>query len=337
MAWVALGGAAIGAVGSMYSANKQAKTAKELAKQQQQYGTAGQTAEQQAQAAKDAQIWASDQNKSNQLWANDINQGNLQAQMDSNRIGQTNAFGNQVGYDAEGNQFQKFGSADQSTLDALRGQRDSAIGGMSNTFDVNGDVMNAYKALQDPLLQQRQDKENARLAAMGLSTGSGSAWQQSQQALNDMRTRADSDAILKGFDANQQLQQSNRANLGALNTTQNTLQSGLQQPDFWKVGTTAVNAPTVSAQSPELLKAWGADMGMMNNNAVNQSNAAAGWGNLAGSLGGAVGQVDWGGLFGNSGNVGSPQGSFINNSNNGVATTSPVANPYAGMTSTPLP
>jgi len=335
MSGIALGGAVIGAAGGMWSANKQAKTAKELAKQQQQYGSAGATALEQQKAAQDAQLWASDQNKSNQLWANDQNRQNMLWSQNQNKsYDQTNAFGNTLGYDAEGNQIQKFGGADQATLDALRGQRDSAIGGMSNKFNVQGDVMNAYRALNDPLQQQSRDKENARLAAMGLSTGSGSAWENSQRAINDAQTRSDQNAILAGFQADQALQQSNRANLGALNTTQNTLTSGLGQAAMPQIGTTTVNAPTVSAMSPDLMAAWGADMGQMNNNAVNQSNAAAGWGNLAGSIGGAVGGADWSGLFG--GSTGSPQGSFINNTNNGVAVASPVANPYAGMTSTPL-
>ena len=299
MSGIALGGAVIGAAGGMWSANKQAKTAKELAKQQQQYGSAGATALEQQKAAQGAQLWASDQNKSNQLWANDQNRQNMLWSQNQNKsYDQTNAFGNTLGYDAEGNQIQKFGGADQATLDALRGQRDSAIGGMSNKFNVQGDVMNAYRALNDPLQQQSRDKENARLAAMGLSTGSGSAWENSQRSINDAQTRSDQNAILAGFQADQALQQSNRANLGALNTTQNTLQSGLGQAAMPQIGSTTVNAPTVSAMSPDLMNAWSQDMGNMSANAVNQSNAAGGWGNLAGSLGGAVGKMDLGSMFG---------------------------------------
>jgi len=225
----------------------------------------------------------------------------LWSQNQNKSYDQTNAFGNTLGYDAEGNQIQKFGSADQATLDALRGQRDSAIGGMSNKFNVQGDVMNAYRALNDPLQQQSRDKENARLAAMGLSTGSGSAWENSQRSINDAQTRSDQNAILAGFQADQALQQSNRANLGALNTTQNTLQSGLGQAAMPQIGSTSVSAPTVSAMSPDLMNAWSQDMGNMSANAVNQSNAASGWGNLAGSLGGAVGKMDLGSMFGGSG------------------------------------
>jgi hypothetical protein len=62
MPW-AVAGAAIGAAGSVYSANKQSKTAKELADKRAQLGSGMDASGLSTAQDKENQIWASDQNK----------------------------------------------------------------------------------------------------------------------------------------------------------------------------------------------------------------------------------------------------------------------------------
>ena len=58
-------------------------------------------------------------------------------------------------------------------------------GGLSaDQFGFNNDVFKAMQGLSAPQLETQRNRENARLAAMGLGTGSGQAWGSAQDALN---------------------------------------------------------------------------------------------------------------------------------------------------------
>jgi len=184
-------------------------------------------------------------NRGNQEWAQGLNQAAYDRTLGQNRIGQSNAFGNTLSYDENGNQVQKFGGADQATLDALRGKRDEAVGGMGD-FNIDNSVYNARKANMDQDLAARRGQQEARLAAMGLSTGSGSAWANAQRALGDTETRAQNELISGSVEDWNTEQNNLRSNLGALNSTEGNLRNNLGQADFWKQGNTAtVNAPTM--------------------------------------------------------------------------------------------
>jgi len=133
--------------------------------------------------------------------------------------------------------------------------------GMGGGFDVNGDVMNAYKAINQPLVDQQRDKENARLAAMGLGTGSGRAWGTAQDALNRNQVNSDQNAILQGFQADQALRSSNRADLGAMGGVREGIQRGTAQPEYWKQGQYAgVTAPQQQAVQSSIgsMSGWSA-------------------------------------------------------------------------------
>jgi hypothetical protein len=157
-------------------------------------------------------------------------------QLEQNRVDQSTPFANRS-WDrdpttGEWKQTTTLNSADQGILDQLRGKESGIIGGMGQGFNVQGDVMNAYKALQAPQLEQQRNRENARLAAMGLGTGSGQAWGYSQDALNRSENEAGQQAILAGFNADQQLRQSNRADLGALQSQYGQFQNSMNMPTF---------------------------------------------------------------------------------------------------------
>ena len=249
-----MGASLIGAGISAGSSLLGGKKGKKKAAQQQQAALEAQqkAAQQQMQWARDNAIWANEQNKANAETEYQRNLEGANRDLTANRADQSSDFGNLTWTQdpTTGQWSQQIGvsAADKPLLDSLRGKREELVGGLGGGFDVQGDVMNAYRALQNPLLQESRDKENARLAAMGLSTGSGSAWQTAQRSLNDAQTRADQNAILQGFQANQALQDANRQNLGALNSTEGNLRQNLGQADFWKQGGNAgVNAPTMGA------------------------------------------------------------------------------------------
>lgn len=347
MVWAATAVGAAGVINSAYQGSQNRKAAKKLADQQSQLGTGEQTAAEQLQADKDSQMWAVDQNKANQLWANEINQGNLMNQLQQNRLDWgREGFGSGTFDEATGRYDISLDPSQKANLDAIRRNQAAGLGAMKTGFDVNSDVMNAYRGLQQPLVQEARDRENARLAAMGLSTGSGSAWQTAQRSLNDAQTRADQNAILAGFQADQSLQQNNRANLGTMGQMESGMLAGMNTPTYAQMGTSQVSAPTVTSPKMNLMGGWAADQSMAQNNynasAAGNAANAAGWQGLISGAGNALGGAakdagGWGNLLGFGGSTGSPQGSFIGNADNGVATASPVANPYAGMTSTPLP
>jgi len=251
--------------------------------------------------------WANDQNKQNQLWMNDVNQSNLDKQLSQNRLDWgREGFGGGTFNKDTGRYDINLDPSQKANLDAIRQKQAAGIGAMDTGFNVNGDVMNAYRNLQNPMLQESRDRENARLAAMGLGTGSGTAWESSQRSLNDAQMRGDQSAILAGFEANQALQNNNRSNLATMGNMEGQMLQGMNAPSYAQAGTSSVSAPNVSAPStswanitsPNLAPptitapnvnyggAWSNDMSTAAANA--QSNANSGWGGLIGSVGGAL-------------------------------------------------
>jgi hypothetical protein len=325
--------AGIGAASTAYSVSQQKKAAKNAASSAPASDGA---------AAANTQSWSdinkvNELNRENQLWAQSQNtQANKDA-LAQNRANQTSDFGSltwsQDPTTGAWTQSNTLAPDMQANLDALRQQQGTQIGAMESGFNVNNDVMNAYKSLNDPLMQQSRDRENARLAAMGLNTGSGQAWMNSQQSLNDAQTRNDQNAILQGFNAWKDTQSNNRANLGQLTQTESAWRDNMNMPSYAQIAAPQVAASTVA--QPENMT-WEANQEQWKRDqyeAVNQANAGSGWAEAGMSVAGALPSIykagqnnGWWGSNGGS-------GSFINNADNGVAVSSPVANPYAGMSS----
>jgi hypothetical protein len=215
-------------------------------------------AQQQLGMNRSNQDYAQAQNWESQLKAQGLNQQAIDNQTASNRLNTTNAFGGGVTYNPDGSVSQTLGAGDQGLMDTYNTKANEIMGGMGGGFDVNGDVMNAYRAVNQPLVDQQRNQENARLAAMGLATGSGSAWGSAQDALNRNQVNSDQNAILQGFNADQALRSSNRADLGALGGVRSGIQAGLAQPDYWKQGNYAqITAPSQQAVNSQIANVSG--------------------------------------------------------------------------------
>lgn len=282
MAWVAVGAAAVGVVGSAYQGSQNRKAAAKAAGQQASIGSGS--------AAAGA---AGQQSRSDIEWVNDLNRKNAQWTQQQNAVAAQTDFGS-TSYDIDPvtgkmTAKQSLAPEQQAMLGKLRGQQDNAIDTMdSSGFDVNNDVMNAYRAVNQPLVDQQRSKENARLAAMGLSTGSGAAWGNAQDTLNRNQVNSDQNAILQGNQAWLNGQQNNRANLAGLNSTE----------DMWQGNaptllTPQVAQPTVGQPQNATMQGFMADQNQANiaydQNVANQ-NAQNGYtGQIAGIVGGLAG------------------------------------------------
>ena len=285
MTWGAVAGAAIGVVGGAVSANKQKKAAQQAADQQAQAGSGAGA----AQAA-------GQQSRSDIEWVNDLNRQNAQWAQKQNAIGSTTDFGS-TSYDIDpvtGQMISKqtLAPEQEAMLGQLRSKQGEAIGAMdSNQFGVNNDVMNAYRAVNQPMLDQQRNKENARLAAMGLGTGSGSAWGTAQDSLNRNQVNSDQNAILQGNQAWLSGQQNNRANLAGLNSTEDMWQGNAPQLNNPQVAATTVAQPQNATMQGFALdqaqanKIYGQDM---SNQDVQNGYA----GQIVGALGGLAGNKD---------------------------------------------
>jgi hypothetical protein len=228
------------------------------------------------------QDYAQAQNWESALRGQGVNQNALDQQTAGNRLDSTNAFGGSVTFNPDGSINQRLGGGDQDLMDTIYGKSNQIMQGMGEGFDVNGDVMNAYKAINQPLVDQQRNRENARLAAMGLATGSGTAWGSAQDALNRNQVNSDQNAILQGFQADQALRASNRADLGAMGGVRSGIQQGLAQPDYWKQGNAAlINAPQQQAANANIaaMGGWGsADIGNMGGWGAASAGNMGGWG-----------------------------------------------------------
>jgi hypothetical protein len=275
-------GSAIGAGSSIIGggkANKSANKAEKKAAQAQ-----ADAAMQQEVWNRQNQQWAQGANRENATWLQGINQPLIQQQLAANRADQSNAFNtldwNQDPTTGAWNQTSTMNPGDQATLDALRAKSPELISGMGSGFDVNGDVMNSIRALQAPEIQANEDATNARLAAMGLGTSSGKAWQDAQQTLGDTRSRADLSAIMQGFNANQAIQQGNRQDLGVLNQAAQGLHNNLAMPGYANQGISTATLPGMSPnvsgyQDPTYAQAAGQLAGAQTQQGWNQIGQAA--------------------------------------------------------------
>jgi hypothetical protein len=174
--------------------------------------------------------------------------------------------------------------------------------------------MNAYRGVNQPLVDQQRNKENARLAAMGLGTGSGTAWGVAQDALNRNQVNSDQNAILQGFQADQALRTSNRADLGALGGVRQGVQSGLAQPDYAKQTASAgVAAPSVQGWQSQIQPVGTQGTSSIDANSALQygQNSGQSTQNMWNSLGTGLGDATKTAIGGKNG--GATQAGTINN------------------------
>lgn len=278
-------GAAIGAAGSIIGGGKSSKKAAKA----QAASEAAQLrlAQLQNQWGRENAQWAVDTNRQT-TWEN---QDRIDRQTRANRPNQSSDFGNISWVEGDNGIWSQTASLDPATkamLGTLRGKQGEMIGGLETGFDVDNSVMGAMRGLQAPELQERRDAENARLAAMGLSTGSGSAWETAQRGINDAESRADLQAILAGNNAWLQSQQNMRSNLAGLNATETGWNTNLNaRPGFANAGV-AQQGMTGGTSTPNL--------GNVTQTAANAGNAAGqatgdSWANASQGLGNLVGSA----------------------------------------------
>lgn len=296
--------AGISAAGAAYSANQQKKAAQKAAS-----GSMGGAADNYAQQSWEDIERTNELNKQNALWSQQQNQASVNNALTQNRVDQTSDFGS-IDWQQDpttGAWSQKSSLAPelQGSLSALRDKYGEMIGGMESGFNVNNDVMQAYRALQQPGLETARNKENARLAAMGLGTGSGQAWGLAQDTLNRSENDAEQKAILAGFDAWKDTQGNLRNNLGTMGNLESTWKSNSQMPSFAQAAAPQIGQITVGAPKNMTWEAAQADREAQQMGAYGQAASGAGWGNVAGQIGqGVKGVADYGsqnGWWGGSG------------------------------------
>jgi hypothetical protein len=290
----------------LYSANKQKKAASKAASQAQGELSAGnQAASQQSWADIER---ANDLNRANALWAQQQNQ----AAVDRAAIDSSNAWGGVTRerdpVTGELKQTSTLTGPWQNLVNQGAGQLGAMQGGLSSDqFGINNDVFKAIQALSAPQLQQQRDRENARLAAMGLGTGSGQAWRTAQEALgsneNDMFNRN----VLTGNQAWLAGQGNLRNNMAALMGVQQGIK-GLGQQDAWaQASAPQMSAPTVNQPRNMTYESamQGAGIGLDAANARSAINNGM-WGSIIGGVGNTLANKDvqkgigdwWSGLGG---------------------------------------
>lgn len=309
MTWGAIGAAAIGAGVSAYSANKQKKAASNAASQAQGELSAGNQAASQ-QSWSDIER-ANDLNRANALWAQQQNQ----AAVDRAAIDSSNAWGGVTRerdpVTGELKQTSTLTGPWQNLVNQGAGQLGSMQAGLSaDQFGINNDVFNAVQALSAPQLQQQRDRENARLAAMGLGTGSGQAWKNAQDAINSSANDMFNRNVLTGNQAWLAGQGNLRSNMGALMGMQQGIK-GLAGQDAWaqQAGTSQMSAPTVQAPKNMTYETalQNANIGLGAANAQSAINNGM-WGSIIGGVGNTLANKDvqkgigdwWSGLGGSS-------------------------------------
>ncbi len=162
--------------------------------------------------------------------------------------------------------------------------------------------IDTIRALQAPDLERRRAAKEAQMAAMGLGTGSGNAWNTGQQNLGDTENRADMNAILSGIQQGNTMfgqgMQARQQGVGeTLNQEQANMQKmqglmglarGPQMPQFQGVNQVGM-APTADLTGAAKQQ-YGADVGRYN---IDRAEDMAPWqmaAQLAGTaLGGPMG------------------------------------------------
>lgn len=169
--------------------------------------------------------------------------------------------------------------------------------------------IDTIRALQAPQLQRQRGAKEAQLAAMGLGTGSGQAWNTEQQNIGDTEGRADLNAILagiqqgntafgQGMQARQQgvneTLQGEQANLGKLSGLM-ALGRGPQMPTFAGVNQVGM-APTADMMGAANAQ-FGAERDAYNANTASRNQLLGGLMGLGGAaFGGPIGAAAGKGL-----------------------------------------
>ena len=163
---------------------------------------------------------------------------------------------------------------------------------MPTVGGYNEQAMNTIRALQAPDLARRRASKEAQLAAMGVGTGSGTAWNTEQQNIGDAESRADMQAILGGINqGNVEFGQG----ITARNTYTGEQNKMLQNaggmmtgaaPEDLKFGSYAQQAPVTAPNTTENAMA----MWKMQQDAAN-AKAAASKGGMMSGLGSVAGGI----------------------------------------------
>lgn len=229
--------------------------------------------------------------RANMAWSRDQNREisnenflrNLGA-LKYNRPEQVSQFGSTRWEEADDGTIRQVTDIDSSmqpALDSIRGQYAEGIGNLDmGDFGVNNDVMNAIRELRAPQLQEAEDAQRARYAAMGIPMQS-TAMDRGERQLSDTRSRAELDAILAGNQAWQSGQANLRSNLGTMSDLETQIQArSMAQPGFTQLGV-PLQGQVGSAAAPAL---------------GNIAGTASNVGNLAGQATGSAWQSAAGGL-----------------------------------------
>lgn len=191
-------------------------------------------------------------NLSNADYAQAANQKSNDRAFDLSKQNQTSDFGTSVwtkdGANGNWQQTMSVSPEQKALLTALRDKELSATNSLENGFGVNNDVMNAWRAQTAVGQKSQRDNENARLAAMGLATGSGSAWDSAQDTLNRSDNDAEQKNVLNGFNAWLSSQNNSRSNLAAAGNQETTMHNNSLMPDYTKL--VAAQQNQVTAQAP---------------------------------------------------------------------------------------
>jgi hypothetical protein len=134
-----------------------------------------------------------------QTLANRPDQNNQWGGVNWSRDPTTGAWTQNVNMSPQGQQLFNTTMSGQQTLAGQVGQglNYNNVPGLMGAAGTSQQAIDANMALQRPMLDQARDRENSRLAAMGLTMGSD-AYNSSQRNLNDMDERAYQNAISAG-------------------------------------------------------------------------------------------------------------------------------------------
>jgi hypothetical protein len=232
----------------------------------------------------------------------------------ANRANQNNPFGSlkwsKDPTSGQWTQDQSFNKGEQGLYDqnlGLRGQANEAAKGMYDRFTgdysgapamptvggYNQEVMDTIRKLQAPELQRSRSAKEAQLAAMGLGTGSGMAWDTEQNNIGTNENDADLKAILGGYDqGNKEFAQGMGARQQGVSEINDMYKQmlGLQQSgspselqfDDNYAQQQAVAAPDY-AQISKDIQAW-----QQQKNNAKAASSGGGLGGMLGSIGGTL-------------------------------------------------
>ena len=201
----------------------------------------------------------------------------------------------------------------QANQGQLAGMMGSALGGydtsqvdlsgapaMPTVGGYNEQAIATMRALQAPQLAQQRAAQDAKLAAMGLNTGSGQAWMNAQRAIGTNENNADMQAILAGIQQGntefgqgmqahnagvQDILNQKQANLGQLSGLMGLTQS-LTSPQFSNYTTPQLG--TVNAMDA-YNKQYDSQLAQANAKNASKSGLLGGLAGIAGSFLGPIG------------------------------------------------